>query len=119
MTLNQLSFNQLNLNQLNKDEQRIYTALQSVIDPEIGENLIDLGLIYGIRIQNNIAKVTFSMTSHACPMSEIVIESIHDSVSKTLTDHIELELDLVWEPPWEPAMMSEQAKQRLGWGSTA
>ena len=106
----------LTFNQLNKDEQRIYTALQSVIDPEVGENLIDLGLIYGIQIQNNIAKVTFSMTSQACPMSEMVIENIHDTVSKVLADNTALELDLVWEPEWEPTMMSEQAKQRLGWG---
>nr|WP_294841078.1 metal-sulfur cluster assembly factor [uncultured Methylotenera sp.] len=106
----------LTFNQLNKDEQHIYTALQSVIDPEVGENLIDLGLIYGIQIQNNIAKVTFSMTSQACPMSEMVIENIHDAVSKVLADNTALELDLVWEPEWEPTMMSEQAKQRLGWG---
>lgn len=106
----------LTFNQLNKDEQRIYTALQSVIDPEVGENLIDLGLIYGIQILNNIAKVTFSMTSQACPMSEMVIENIHDTVSKVLADNTALELDLVWEPEWEPTMMSEQAKQRLGWG---
>ena len=106
----------LTFNQLNKDEQRIYTALQSVIDPEVGENLIDLGLIYCIQIQNNIAKVTFSMTSQACPMSEMVIENIHDTVSKVLADNTALELDLVWEPEWEPTMMSEQAKQRLGWG---
>ena len=105
----------LTFNQLNKDEQRIYTALQSVIDPEVGENLIDLGLIYCIQIQNNIAKVTFSMTSQACPMSEMVIENIHDTVSKVLADNTALELDLVWEPEWEPTMMSEQAKQRLGW----
>jgi len=117
MTLNsnQIIFNQLNFKHLNVDEQRIYTALQSVIDPEIGENLIDLGLIYGIKIQNNIAKVTFSMTSQACPMSEMVIENIHDAVSQALTNNNELELDLAWEPAWEPAMMSEQAKQRLGW----
>lgn len=106
----------LTFNQLNKDEQRIYTALQSVIDPEVGENLIDLGLIYGIQIQNNIVKVTFSMTSQACPISEMVIENIHDTVRKVLTDNTALELDLVWEPEWEPTMMSEQAKQRLGWG---
>lgn len=106
----------LTFNQLNKDEQRIYTALQSVTDPEVGENLIDLGLIYGIQILNNIAKVTFSMTSQACPMSEMVIENIHDTVSKVLADNTALELDLVWEPEWEPTMMSEQAKQRLGWG---
>ncbi|ACT47967.1 metal-sulfur cluster assembly factor [Methylotenera mobilis] len=112
MTLNA---NQLNFSQLNIDEQRIYSALQLVIDPEIGENLIDLGLIYGIQIQDNIAKVTFTMTSQACPMSEMVIENIHDAVNQTLADNMVLELDLVWEPAWEPELMSAQAKQRLGW----
>lgn len=101
--------------QLNPDEQRIYSALQSVIDPEIGENLIDLGLIYGINIHDHIATVTFTMTSYACPMSEMVIESIEDAVNKVLSEGMELDLHLVWEPAWDPAMMCEQAKRRLGW----
>ena len=101
--------------QLNADEQRIYTALQSVIDPEIGENLIDLGLVYGINIHDHIATVTFTMTSYACPMSEMVIESIEDAVNKALGAGMELDLHLVCDPAWDPAMMCEQAKQRLGW----
>jgi len=102
-------------NQLNADEQRIYTALQSVIDPEIGVNLIELGLVYGIHIHDSIATVTFTMTSYACPMSEMVIDSIEDAVNKSLSDGMELDLHLVWEPAWETSMMCEQAKQRLGW----
>lgn len=101
--------------QLTTEEQRIYKALQSVIDPEIGENLIDLGLIYGIRIDDNTARVTFSMTSYACPMSEMVIEDIHDTLRKTLADSIEIDLDLVWEPAWEPSMIEPEARKRLGW----
>ena len=101
--------------QLTTEEQRLYKALQSVIDPEIGENLIDLGLIYGIRIQDNIARVTFTMTSYACPMSELVIEDIHESLRKTLADNIEIDLDLVWEPAWEPSMIEAEARKRLGW----
>jgi len=103
------------IHQLNPDEQRIYKALQTVIDPEIGENLIDLGLVYGIQIHDQVATVTFTMTSYACPMSETVIENIHETVSKALNAGIELDLDLVWEPAWEPSMMCDQAKQRLGW----
>jgi metal-sulfur cluster biosynthetic enzyme len=102
-------------NQLNADEQRIYTALQSVIDPEIGENLIDLGLVYGIHINDHIATVTFTMTSYACPMSEMVIDSIEEAVNKALSEGMELDLHLVWEPAWDPSMMYEEAKQRLGW----
>lgn len=102
-------------NQLNIDEQRIYTALQSVIDPEIGENLIDLGLVYGVHIHDHIATVTFTMTSYACPMSEMVIDSIEEAVKKALSAGMELDLHLVWEPAWEPAMICAEAKQRLGW----
>ena len=102
-------------NQLNTKEQAIYQALQSVIDPEIGENLIDLGLIYDINVNNRIAKVMFTMTSYACPMSEIVIESIHDAVNNIIDKDTTLELDLVWEPAWDPSMMCAQAKNRLGW----
>lgn len=101
--------------QLTTEEQRIYKALQSVIDPEIGENLVDLGLIYGIRIEDNIARVTFTMTSYACPMSEVVIDDIHDTLRKTLADSIEIDLDLVWEPAWEPSMIEPEARKRLGW----
>lgn len=101
--------------ELTTEEQRIYHALQSVIDPEIGENLIDLGLIYGIRIANNIARVTFTMTSYACPMSELVIEDIHETLRKTLADNIEIDLDLIWEPAWEPSMIVAEARKRLGW----
>ncbi|HEY9276867.1 MAG TPA: metal-sulfur cluster assembly factor [Methylotenera sp.] len=101
--------------QLNPDEQRIYSALRSVIDPEIGENMIDIGLIYGINIHDHIATVTFTMTSYACPMSEMVIESIEDAVNKALSKDMELDLHLVWEPAWDPSMMHEEAKQRLGW----
>ncbi len=100
---------------LEPEAQRIYHALQTVIDPEIGENLIDLGLIYGIEVSSGIARITFTMTSYACPMSEIVIENIHDTVSKVLSDGEVLQLDLVWEPAWEPSMMCAEAKQRLGW----
>jgi metal-sulfur cluster biosynthetic enzyme len=101
--------------QLNPDERRIYSALRSVLDPEIGENMIDLGLIYGINIHDHIATVTFTMTSYACPMSEMVIDSIEEAVNKALSAGMELDLHLVWEPAWDPSMMCEQAKQRLGW----
>lgn len=105
----------LDFNQLTPDEQRIYKALQSVIDPEIGENLIDLGLVYGIKLQNGIATVTFTMTSYACPMSEMVMDSMHAAVSKVLGNGVEPDLHLVWEPAWGPDMIVPEAKKRLGW----
>jgi metal-sulfur cluster biosynthetic enzyme len=55
------------------------------------------------------------MTSYACPMSEMVIDSIEEAVNKALSAGMELDLHLVWEPAWDPSMMYEEAKQRLGW----
>lgn len=105
----------LNLDLLNTDEQRVYSALKTVIDPEVGENIIDLGLVYGIEVQNGIARITFTMTSYACPMSEMVIEEIDEKVSKAIEPNIALDLNLVWEPAWDPAMICESTKQKLGW----
>lgn len=106
----------LNLDLLNTDEQRVYSALKTVIDPEVGENIIDLGLVYGIEVQNGIARITFTMTSYACPMSEMVTEEIDEKVSKAIEPSITLDLNLVWEPAWDPAMICESTKQKLGWG---
>lgn len=105
----------VSFNQLNVDEQHIYNALQSVIDPEIGESIIDLGLVYDIQMHDNIARITFTMTSYACPMSEVVIAEIHEAVTKAIHHNTSLELNLVWEPEWNPSMICEHTKQKLGW----
>lgn len=90
-------------------------ALLQVIDPEIGENIIDLGLVYGIEVEEKRVKVMLTMTSPACPMGEMLLDDIHASLMKLLPDDIDLDIHLVWDPPWNPRMISEEVKQRLGW----
>ncbi len=90
-------------------------ALSLVIDPEIGENIVDLGLVYGIEVEGNIVKVTLTMTTPACPMGEMLLDDIHATLTRMLPNDMEFDIDLVWEPPWDPSLISAAAKQRLGW----
>jgi metal-sulfur cluster biosynthetic enzyme len=96
-------------------EQTVCDALMQVIDPEAGENIVDLGLIYGIEVEGNAVTVLLTMTSAACPMGEMLLDDIHATLTKLLSDDMSIEINLVWEPPWSPDMMSAEAKQRLGW----
>lgn len=106
---------QLEYEKLSSDERLIYQALKSVIDPELGQSVIDLGLIYGIEVVDNKLNVTFTMTSLSCPMSEILIDDISDAVEKVISEGMELILTLVSDPPWDPSFISGEAKERLGW----
>ena len=100
---------------LNTLEQTVLDALLKVIDPEAGENIVDLGLVYGIEVENNAAKVNLTMTSPACPVGEMLLDDIHSTLSNMLPDEIKIDINLVWDPPWSPDMISNEAKQRLGW----
>lgn len=102
-------------NLLSVQWQLVQDALMKVIDPEVGENIVDLGLVYGVEIHENTAKVKFTMTSQACPMGEMILEDIHAALTNLLPNTMEYDINLVWEPPWSPDMMSAEAKQRLGW----
>lgn len=95
--------------------QCIFDVLSQVIDPEAGENIVDLGLVYGVELNQNTAKITLTLTSSACPVGEILLEDIHETLTKKLPSEMVFTIDLVWEPPWDPDMMSPEAKQRLGW----
>lgn len=96
-------------------EQSICDVLSQVIDPEVGENIVDLGLVYGIEVDAKLVKVNLTMTSQACPMGDMLLDDIHATLARQLPDGMEFAINLVWEPPWNPDMISTQAKQRLGW----
>lgn len=89
-------------------------ALMRVLDPEIGESIVDLGLVYGVEAEGTSVKVVMTMTSPACPMGELLLDEVHAELAHAFPD-AEIELQLVWEPPWSPDMISAEAKERLGW----
>ncbi|MDO9364843.1 MAG: metal-sulfur cluster assembly factor [Methylotenera sp.] len=96
-------------------EQSVRNALLQVIDPEVGENIVDLGLVYGIEVSEDVVIVTFTMTSQACPMGEMLLDDIDATLTLLLPSELKFNMNLVWEPPWNPDMMSAEAKLRLGW----
>ncbi|GIW46569.1 MAG: hypothetical protein KatS3mg078_0446 [Deltaproteobacteria bacterium] len=95
-------------------EQKVLEVLSEVYDPEIPIDIVNLGLIYGIDIKDGRVHVRMTMTAPGCPASaQIAAEA------KMLIEEIpgvkEAIIEIVWDPPWDPSMMSEEAKQSLGY----
>lgn len=97
------------------DTDALRTALKMVIDPEVGINIVDLGLIYGIEVSADSVTVRLTMTSPACPMGDLVMDEARQALEPLLPSPGALNLELVWEPPWSPQMMTPGARQTLGW----
>jgi len=96
-------------------EEAIREALRQVIDPEVGVNIVDLGLICTIHTGAGRIHVRMTMTTPACPLGPYLMDSVTEAVKRCAPDTEDVEVELVWDPPWEPAMMSEDAKKQLGW----
>jgi metal-sulfur cluster biosynthetic enzyme len=88
-------------------------ALRLVIDPEIGINVVDLGLVYGIEVEPDSVHVRMAMTSPTCPLSEYLVDTAQRSIAGALPDVGRVFVSLVDEPPWGPEMMSVEARQLL------
>ena len=96
-------------------EEMVHAALSTVDDPEIGMNIVDLGLVYRIDIAPELVRVELTMTTPACPMGEIIIDNARRAVGAALPQNVAVDVVLVWEPPWTPDRMSESARQTFGW----
>ena len=97
------------------DEARIRDILRQVDDPEIGMNIVALGLVYRIDVAPDRLLVEMTMTSQACPMGEMILDDVEAALAKALPQTLRREVRLVWEPPWTPAMMDDAAKRHFGW----
>lgn len=96
-------------------EARVIAELHNVYDPEIPVNIFDLGLIYGLDCDEATGHVhvRMTLTAPACPVAESLPEIVADAV-RTVDGVGEVEVELVWEPSWSPALMSEAARLQLG-----
>ena len=92
----------------------VEAALTNVIDPELGLDFVELGLIYGIDVDGGDVHVTFTLTTPACPIGPQVTEQIEEFVSE-LDGVDEVTSSMVFAPPWSPDKMSEDAKFALGY----
>lgn len=97
------------------DTERALAALRTVIDPEVGVNIVDLGLVYELDWRPEGLRVKLSMTSAACPMGEWIAEQALQALDAAFPDAPPAEVQLVWEPPWSPERMSAAARAQLGW----
>ena len=87
--------------------------LKNVYDPEMGVNIVDLGLIRRIDVNNGIAEVEMTLTTPACPAGPALVQEVRQRLASLKTIR-EVEVKLVWSPPWTPEQMTEEARDELG-----
>jgi metal-sulfur cluster biosynthetic enzyme len=96
------------------DEEKVRQALGGVIDPELGDNIVDLGLVYAVLINDGgVVNVLMTTTTRGCPASTYLKEGAREAVAG-VAGVGSVEVTLVYDPPWTPDRMSEAARQHLG-----
>jgi metal-sulfur cluster biosynthetic enzyme len=94
-------------------EAQVLDTLRQVLDPELGCNIVDLGLIYSVRIEGANVSVQMTLTTQGCPMHESIAGGAQAALLN-LPGVQQVEVEVVWDPPWHPAMMSENGRALLG-----
>lgn len=94
-------------------EATVYQTLREVIDPELGCNIVDLGLIYSVAIEGVKVTVVMTLTTPGCPMHESITWGVQTALLN-LEPVDEVDVELVWDPPWHPSMMSDAARAATG-----
>lgn len=97
------------------NEDDVTQALKSVEDPEAGMNIVDLGLVYGISVEPGKVRVEMTMTSPACPVGAFLVDESAAAIRAVAPEGTDVQVELVWEPPWTPERMSPEAQSRFGW----
>lgn len=99
------------------DDAAILDALREVEDPEAGMNIVDLGLVYGVDVRAEGIAIDLTMTTAACPMTDMIAGQVHDAVAAIAPAGTAVDVRLVWDPPWTPDRMSGIAREHFGWTS--
>lgn len=92
----------------------VLRALRAVVDPEIGIDVVSLGLVYAAERDGERARVVMTMTSPACPLGEVLVEDARAAVEAMVPGVRHVTVELVFDPPWTPERMSPEARERLG-----
>jgi metal-sulfur cluster biosynthetic enzyme len=93
----------------------VLDALRRVIDPEIGINVVDLGLVYATEWRDGHVRVTMTTTAPACPLGEMLSRDAAAAIRRDVPGVTSVSVNLVSQPPWQPSMMSDAALVQLGW----
>jgi metal-sulfur cluster biosynthetic enzyme len=94
------------------DLDDIEEAMRDVVDPELGINVVDLGLVYGLAVNDRIATIDMTLTSAACPLTDVIEDQARSALTTTgLVDDIKI--NWVWMPPWGPEKITEDGREQL------
>jgi len=96
----------------NSKEFEINEILKEVIDPELGINIVDLGLIYGIKLQEKMIFVDMTLSAPGCPLGDVITNNVREVLSREYPD-TDNHVELVWQPTWTPSMVSDAGKEAL------
>ncbi|MDR1522269.1 MAG: metal-sulfur cluster assembly factor [Streptococcaceae bacterium] len=94
-------------------KKKILAALETVIDPELGIDIVNLGLIYEVKFEDGKTFVKMTLTTIGCPMADVLIDQIHKTLEE-LDEVYEVKVQLVWQPAWTTKRMSRYARVALG-----
>ncbi len=100
---------------LRLDKQEVLDCLKTVIDPELGIDVVHLGLIYGIEIVGRRVFVRMTLTTPGCPMADYLTREVRDRIGACFQDVEKVHVELVWEPRWGPDMIPRDVRDVLGW----
>jgi metal-sulfur cluster biosynthetic enzyme len=93
----------------------IVQALEKVVDPEVALNIVDVGLVYGVAIADGRMDVRITMTSAACPVTDVIVDDVENALDEAMPPGLKIHVEVVWEPPWTPERMSGRARAFMGW----
>ena len=93
-------------------DKDVYDAISTVIDPEVGFDIVALGLIYGVKIEEGTVHVTMTLSTKGCPLHELIQQWTKDAVLK-IEGVQNCDIEIVWEPAWNITMASERVKKEL------
>lgn len=95
--------------------QPILDALTKVVDPEVAMSIVDVGLVYGVTVDASRVHVLLTMTSAACPVTDVIVEEVETELDRIAPPQLLVHVELVWDPPWTMERMSERARRFMGW----
>lgn len=95
--------------------QPLLAALHRVVDPEVALSIVDMGLVYGVTVTPVRLHVLLTMTSAACPVADVILDDIDATLQAVVPPDMDVDVELVWKPPWTPERMSASAKAFMGW----
>jgi metal-sulfur cluster biosynthetic enzyme len=99
------------ITELTPEQEEVLEALRDVVDPELGINVVDLGLVYGVDIDaERVATIDMTLTSAACPLTDVIEDQARDALEGLVTD---FRINWVWLPPWGPESITEDGREQL------